>query len=467
MKKGQTYIGKVSEVRFPNRGIVTCEDGEAMVKNVIPGQTVEFVAGRKKSGMCEGRLLSIIEQSILEDSSNCCPHFGVCGGCSYQSMSYANQLELKKTQVLKLLQSVADTFEFEGIIGSPAEQGYRNKMEFSFGDECMGGELALGMHRRGSFYDIVNVSQCHIVDSDFRMILSATLDFFSNEGLPFYHKMKHTGFLRHLLVRKGIKTGELMVDIVTTTQHDYDFKRYTDMLCALPLAGSLVSVLHTENDSLSDVVCNDRTYVLHGRDYIYEELLELRFKITPFSFFQTNTLGAEVLYAKVAEYAGNCDNKVIFDLYSGTGTIAQILAARATGTRVVGVEIVPEAVEAAVLNASLNKIGNCDFICGDVLKVVGELTDKPDFIILDPPRDGIHPKAIGRIIDFGVENIVYVSCKPTSLARDLEILQAHGYVAKKVCCVDMFPATANVETVCLLSKLHEAKHHVNVKLDMD
>ena len=127
----------------------------------------------------------------------------------------------------------------------------------------------------------------------------------------------------------------------------------------------------------------------------------------------------------------------------------------------------PEAVEAAVLNASLNKIGNCDFICGDVLKVVGELTDKPDFIILDPPRDGIHPKAIGRIIDFGVENIVYVSCKPTSLARDLEILQAHGYVAKKVCCVDMFPATANVETVCLLSKLHEAKHHVNVKLDMD
>lgn len=452
MKKGQTYIGKVSEVLFPNKGIVTCEDGDAVVKNVIPGQTVELVAGRKHSGLCEGRLVSIIEKSELEDSSNCCPHFGVCGGCTYQSMSYHNQLELKREQVLKLLKPVSDSFEFEGIIGSPRECEYRNKMEFSFGDECMGGDLALGMHRKGSFYDILNVPECHIVDEDYRKVLVATLDFFKGEGLPFYHKMRHTGFLRHLLVRKGLKTGEMMVDIVTTTQIEYDFARYTETLKSLQLDGELVSILHTENDSLSDVVCNDRTVILHGRDYIYDELLGLRFKITPFSFFQTNTFGAEVLYSKVAEYSGNCDNKVIFDLYSGTGTIAQILASKATGARVVGVEIVEEAVEAAKINAAENGIENCDFICGDVLKVVGDLTEKPDFIILDPPRDGIHPKAIGKIIDFGVDHIVYVSCKPTSLARDMEILIAHGYEPQKACVVDMFPATANAETVMLFSK---------------
>ena len=469
MKKGQIYEGKVTDVNFPNKGIAECEEGTAIVKNTIPGQRIRFAVNKKKGGKCEGRLLEVLEASYLENNENVCPHFGECGGCTYQNVGYEAQLNLKKNQVKKILDGVCMDYEFLGIEGSPITEGYRNKMEFSFGDEKKDGPLALGMHRKGSFYDIVTVENCRIVDEDFRRILHAVLEYFKEKNLPFYHKLKHEGFLRHLLVRKAKKTGEILVDIVTTSQMDFNVacgdKSFADMILMLPLKGTISGILHTVNDSLADVVSNDRTDILYGKDYITEELLGLRFKITPFSFFQTNSLGAEVLYDRVRSFVGAVDNKTIFDLYSGTGTIAQILAPVAK--KVVGVEIVPEAVEAARENAALNDLDNCEFIAGDVLKVVGELKDKPDIIVLDPPRDGIHPKAIEHIINFGVDRIVYVSCKPTSLARDLEIFRDRGYRMEKAVCVDMFPGTYHVETVCLLSKLHEAKYHVNVKLDMD
>ena len=451
MKKGEIYQGVVVRVDFPNKGIVEVEGEKVIVKNTIPGQKVEFQINKKKGGKCEGRLINVIEKSELENCDNICKHFGICGGCTYQSMSYEAQLNMKEAQVKKILDVVCSDYEFEGITGSPITTGYRNKMEFSFGDEEKDGPLALGMHRRGSFYDVVKVDGCRIVDEDFRKILVATNEYFGDKGLKFYHKMRHEGYLRHLLVRKAKKTGEILVDLVTTTQVAFDLTEYTELIKGLDYEGELVGILHTSNDSLSDVVANDTTEILYGRDFITEELLGLRFKITPFSFFQTNSLGAEVLYDKVRSYVGSVDNKTVFDLYSGTGTIAQILAPVAK--KVVGVEIIEEAVEAAKVNAGLNGLSNCEFIAGDVLKVIGDLTDKPDIIILDPPRDGIHPKAIGHIIDFGVDNIVYVSCKPTSLARDLEIFEDRGYKMVKACCVDMFPATSHCETVCLLSRI--------------
>ena len=196
------------------------------------------------------------------------------------------------------------------------------------------------------------------------------------------------------------------------------------------------------------MVQSDATHILYGQDYFYEELLGLRFRISPFSFFQTNSLGAEVLYDTARSFVGETRDKVVFDLYSGTGTIAQILAPVAK--KVVGVEIVEEAVEAAGLNAGLNGLDNCEFIAGDVLKVIDGLKDKPDLIVVDPPRDGIHPKALGKIIDFGVERMVYISCKPTSLVRDLVVLQERGYRVEKVCGVDMFPGTGNVEVVIMM-----------------
>ena len=240
---------------------------------------------------------------------------------------------------------------------------------------------------------------------------------------------------------------------------------FRDRLLALPLQGSFAGILHTVNNSLADVICNEGTTVLYGQDFFYEELLGLKFKISPFSFFQTNSLGAEVLYQKVRDYIGETKGKVIFDLYSGTGTIAQVLAPVAS--EVVGVEIVEEAVEAARENAALNGLFNCRFLAGDVLKVLDELTEKPELIVLDPPRDGIHPKALPKIIAYGVERIVYVSCKPTSLARDLETFLAGGYQVEKVGTVDMFPWTGNVETVVLLSKGEIDSKKVRVEFSLE
>lgn len=449
MKKGQILEGTVKEVKFPNKGIVEAEDREVIVKNTVPGQEVRFAVNKLRKGKAEGRLLEVLKPSPIEIEPSC-PHFGTCGGCVYQNLPYEEQLKIKEGQVRELLESVCQDLVFEGIKASPRQYGYRNKMEFSFGDEVKDGPLALGMHKRGSFYDIVSVPECRIVDKDYNKILACVLEYFREKGASFYHKLTHKGYLRHLLVRKGAKTGEILVDLVTTTQEEHDLLPLVTKLMMLKLEGCIVGILHTKNDSLADVIQNDGTEILTGRDSFYETLLGLNFKISPFSFFQTNSLGAEVLYETARSYVGETKNRVIFDLYSGTGTIAQMLAPVAK--KVVGVEIVEEAVAAAKENAALNGLENCEFIAGDVLKVIDNVTDKPDLIVLDPPRDGIHPKALEKIINFGVERIVYISCKPTSLVRDLEVLQARGYAVERAVAVDMFPGTGHVETVCLLSR---------------
>ncbi|PXV87864.1 23S rRNA m(5)U-1939 methyltransferase [Lachnotalea glycerini] len=449
MKKGQVYEGIVEKVNFPNKGVINVEDKKVIVKNAIEGQKVLFSVNKIRKGRGEGRILEILEKSPIELDQPVCVHFGSCGGCTYQNLSYDEQLSLKKRQVKELLDSVIQTdYVFEGIKGSPRQFGYRNKMEFSFGDEVKDGPLSLGMHKRGSFHDIVTVNECQIVDKDYNLILSCVLNYFQEREISFYHKMQRKGYLRHLLVRKGQKTSELLIDLVTTSQEEQDLTPLVEALKNLTLDGKIVGILHTINDSLADVVQSDETRILYGQDYFYEKLLGLQFKISPFSFFQTNSLGAEVLYETAREYIGTIKDKKIFDLYSGTGTIAQILAPVAK--KVIGVEIVEEAVEAARVNAKLNDLHNCEFIAGDVLKVIDSIEDKPDLIVLDPPRDGIHPKALEKIIAYGVDRLVYISCKPTSLVRDLEILQERGYQVERAVAVDMFAGTVHVETVILM-----------------
>ena len=485
MKKGQLYEGIVKRVDFPNKGVIEHKEGKVIVKNAMPGQKISFAISKIRSGKYEGNLKKVLERSPLEVRDKACHSFGDCGGCSYQTMSYENQLQMKQDQVKRLIDQVCEDYTFENILGSPAEWGYRNKMEFSFGDEYKDGPLSLGLHKKRSFHDIITTDDCAIVDNDFNLILRCVLEYGLELGAEYFHKLSHKGYLRHLLIRRAVKTGELLVNIITTTQEEEllvkltqrqeteenqkleqvaagqqtadiqitrqdVFTQLVKRLLSLPLGGKITGILHTYNDSQADVVKSDRTVLLYGRDYIYEELLGLRFKISTFSFFQTNSLGAEVLYSKVREYVGDTKDKRIFDLYSGTGTIAQLLAPVAG--KVTGVEIVEEAVAAARENAAMNKLDNCEFLAGDVLKVIDSLLDKPDIIILDPPRDGIHPKALDKIIDFGVEKIVYISCKPTSLARDLEVLQAKGYQVEKVCAVDMFPQTVHVETAVLITR---------------
>lgn len=457
MKKGMEYQGVVEKIDFPNKGTVNCgEDGVALVKRTLPGQKVSFTVSKKRAGKCVGRLKEVLEKSPLENVEPFCPHFIDCGGCSYQTMNYENQTKLKEDMVHRILDEVVinKDYEFEGILKSPSQWEYRNKMEFSFGDEYKDGPLALGLHKRDSFHDIVTARECKIVNKDYNLILECVLEHFSQRDVKFYHKMKHEGYLRHLLIRRGVKTNQIIVSIVTTSdaqgEKAADIKGLVEKLCKLDLDCQLKGVLHIINDSLADIVQSDETKLLYGEDVIYEEILGLKFKISTFSFFQTNSLGAEVLYAKAREYVGATNEKVIFDLYSGTGTISQILAPVAK--KVVGVEIVEEAVETARENAKLNGLENCEFIAGDVLKVIDDITDKPDLIVLDPPRDGIHPKALQKIIDFGVDKLVYISCKPTSLARDLIILQEQGYKVEKACAVDMFPNTVHVETIVLIQR---------------
>ena len=323
-------------------------------------------------------------------------------------------------------------------------------MEFSFGDEYKDGPLSLGLHKKGSTYDVLTASDCKLVHQDMNKILMCVLEYFQNLGASYYKKMQHIGYLRHLLLRRGDTTGEILINLVTTTQEDYDLTPLVEQLLTLQLEGKIVGILHILNDSLSDVVQSDETKVLYGQDFFYENLLGLEFKITPFSFFQPNSRGAEVLYTIVRDYIGDIHDMTVFDLFSGTGTISQVLAPVAK--EVIGVEIIEEAVEAAKENSARNGLENCRFIAGDVFKVLDDIEEKPDVIVLDPPRDGIHPKALPKILDYGVDTIVYISCKVTSLARDLAMFQARGYEVVKAVAVDQFCETVHVETVCLLSR---------------
>ena len=453
MKKGQIFEGTIERVDFPNKGLVYIseEDRYVTVKNGIPGQKVRFVINKFKKGNAEGRLLEVLEKSPLETREPACGIFPACGGCMYQTMPYEEQMKMKEGQIRRLMDgAVKGEYVFEGVKASPQEFGYRNKMEFSFGDEYKDGPLSLGLHKKGSTYDVLTASDCKLVHEDMNRILVCVLEHFREEKASYYRKMQHTGYLRHLLLRRGDTTGEILVNLVTTSQEEHDLMPLVEKLSALPLEGEIVGILHILNDSLSDVVQSDETRILRGRDYFYEKLLGLEFKITPFSFFQPNSGGAEVLYETVREYIGDIQDTTVFDLFSGTGTISQVLAPAAK--KVIGVEIVEEAVKAAKENAERNGLSNCKFIAGDVFQVLDQIEEKPDVIVLDPPRDGIHPKALPKILSYGVEKIVYISCKMTSLARDLEMMQMAGYRVERMTAVDQFCETVHVETVCLLSR---------------
>ena len=470
MKKGQIFEGIIERVDFPNKGLVKVEEeGKdaryVTVKNAVPGQKVRFIINKFKKGNAEGRLLEVLENSSLETRKPVCSIFPACGGCMYQTMPYEEQMKMKEGQIRRIMDEAVDgEYLFEGVKASPKEFAYRNKMEFSFGDEYKDGPLSLGLHKKGSTYDVLTASDCKLVHEDMNKILVCVLEYFKERKVSYYKKMQHVGYLRHLLLRRGDTTGEILVNLVTTTQEEYDLSELTEQLLQLPLEGKIVGILHILNDSLSDVVKSDETRVLYGQDFFYEKLLGLQFKITPFSFFQPNTKGAEVLYETVREYIGDIRDLTVFDLFSGTGTISQVLAPVAK--KVIGVEIVEEAVEAAKENAERNGLSNCEFIAGDVFEVLDDIKEKPDVIILDPPRDGIHPKALPKILDYGVDRIVYISCKMTSLARDLELIQQRGYTVEKMTAVDQFCETVHVETVVLLSQ-QKPDDTIEIDLDLD
>ena len=427
---------------------------------------------------------------VIHDCSLC----GICGGCAYGVCTYEEQLRDKDAQMRKLMEEAqCSTDIYEGILGSPLIFAYRNKMEFSFGDSSKNGPLTLGLHRKKSFYDIVDTDHCLITHEDFNVIQRITREYFDDLGLTYMDKRSHLGYLRHLLVRRTINTSEILIDLVTTGQplipvmghrlindrvlydreaelrgeikassavNVYDEEEtlagWMELILKAKdegrIEGEIKSILHTRNDRPADAIINEHTDILYGEDHITEELCGLSFKITPFSFFQTNTRSAELIYNKAISYISDelGTEKLCFDLFSGTGTITQILAPHVR--KAVGVEIVAEAVEAAKENAALNGLSNCEFICGDVFEVLKGYPERPDAVILDPPRDGVSPKALDIIASYGVPHMVYISCKPKSFFRDLELLRGRGYEVSRMCAIDQFPWTKNCELVVKLSK---------------
>ena len=450
MKRKDIIEFEIGSMEFGGESSTLIGKRKVKMKGGITGQKVKAIVKKARSEKAEVKLLEVMENSPIE-TEEVCAHFGQCGGCSILSVPYEKQLEIKAEQVLKLFEEQdISGFEFLGIEGSPDERVYRNKMEYTFGDEVKGGPLTLGMHKKGRHLDIITVDDCRLVDEDFIKVLTSTVEYFEQKNLPYYRINSHQGFLRNLVVRKGVNTNQLMVNIVTTTQIDFDMTEYKDMILNLGTKAEVVSILHTINDGLADAVNCDELRVLHGRDYIEEVVLGLRFKISPFSFFQTNTKGAEKLYTIAREFVGDHEGKVLFDLYSGTGTIGQVMASAAK--QVYGIELIEEAVVAANQNAKLNGLDNCEFIAGDVAKVVKNLEAKPDLIVVDPPRPGVHKDAIRDISGFGANEIVYISCNPRTLVLDLKGFEAYGYKVEKVKLMDMFPNTPHVETVCLMSR---------------
>jgi len=445
MRRGSDLTLKIEKSQFPSTGIGYAEDKIIYVKNAFPGQTITGRVKRKREEFAEVKLMSVDEKADYEIEAPC-PHFGICGGCSSQSIPYEKQLEFLSEEV-KALFTDADvtTGEYLGIQGSPNQWEYRNKMEFTFGDEAKGAPLSIGMHMRGKSFGIVTVDNCKLVDEDYRTIIRLTQDYFRAQDLTYYKIMKAEGYLRHLVIRKAQNTGEILVNLVTTTQIDFDLSEYVKLLRSQNYNGNLVSILHTENNSLSDAVIPEKVNVLFGKDYIRETLLGLQFNISPFSFFQTNSKGAESLYSIVKDFMGDSKDKVVFDLYCGTGTIGQIVAGAAS--KVVGIELIEEAVEAAKENAKLNGLNNCEFLAGDVAEIIKTVKDKPDIIILDPPRSGVHPKALDYVIKFKAKEIIYVSCNPKTLVEDLKVLTERGYKVVQTKVKDMFPHTPHVETV--------------------
>ena len=381
-----------------------------------------------------------------------CPHSEFCGGCIYQGVPYEKQLAEKEMEVQRIFESkgvVPD--KMERIEGCPVQYAYRNKMEYTFGDFVKDGEMTLGMHRKRNFMSIVTVDHCQLVPEDFNLILRAVLEFSIKEEYSFYHKRSHQGLLRNLILRRGVKTGELLVNLVTSSEEGFREEAFVEELLKLPLKNKIVGILRTFNDSLADAVYCDSLKILWGQDYYTEEILGLKFRVSAFSFFQTNVEAAERLYREALALVESFEGKTVFDLYCGTGTISQILALKAKS--VLGIELVEEAVAAASENAALNRLENCAFLAGDVFEVLQNIEERPDVIVVDPPRVGIQPKALDKIISYGVKEIVYISCNPKTLAENLRYMKYYGYQCGYVKPFDNFPMTRHTECIALLSRI--------------
>lgn len=443
--KAKEVTLEIVDIDYPSNGVAYYNERKLKVKNTLPGQHIDAVIARRK-------VISLgVAKRSDKEITPVCPVFDTCGGCTYQNLSYSDELELKSYMVRKLFERAhIKDFQYLGIQGT-GDTGYRNKMEYAFGDKYKDGPLSLGLRSPGAMYQTVNNPDCTIVDSDFSKLLFYTQDFFKNTDETFYNRKHHTGTLRYFVVRKGINTGELLVSLVTTSGLQTDLASWLAGLLSLELDARIVGVQHIQSDNPGDAINPEDVAIIYGQGHYREHILGLDFKVYPMAFFQTNTLGSEILYTHVLDFLKQCyQTDVVYDLYCGTGTIGQIVS-KVAG-QVYGIDLNQESIQSARENVVINGISNCEFFAGDVKDAIGTLGAKPDVVILDPPREGLHPKALAGVMALEPPEIIYVSCKPTSFVHDIQQFQAAGYVFEKLQLVDMFPRTAHVESIGFLRK---------------
>ncbi len=467
LRRGDLVELVPTDLALGGAAVARLDDLVVFVEQALPGQTILAKISKRKKNFAEARLQEVLRPAPDQVEPRC-SHFGQCGGCRWQHLPYNRQLHFKQRQVEEALVHIGgfSGLEVQPALPSPEIYSYRNKMEYSFSpqrwvprDELGGSPdgdsaLYLGLHAKGFFDKIIDVQACHLLPPVTNDILLYVRQFAVDSGRPAYHARDHHGFWRFLVMRHARKTGELMVNLVAS-EYDPALARdfATRMQARFPV---ITSLLFSTTQSLSGVAFSEAEYLLAGKSTITEKLGDLTFEISSNSFFQTNTLQAERLYDVVVDYARLQPDETVYDLYCGAGTISLYVSHLAH--KVVGFESVRSAVEDAHQNAALNRIGNCSFVWGDLRDLLENTAEtiarygRPDVLIIDPPRGGMHPKTVAAVSRLAPERIVHVSCNPATLARDLKVLCAGPYRLTKIQPVDMFPHTAHIEVVVLLQR---------------
>lgn len=457
---------RIEAVAAEGKALTHVDEKVVFVPYVVPGDVVDLQVKKKKHSYMEAVAVKIHEYSTLR-SEPFCRHFGICGGCKWQCLKYEEQLRAKQQQVVDNLQRIGkiELPEISPILGSRLTKSYRNKLEFGFSDKRWltedeirsnteySNKDAVGFHITGAFDKILDITECHLMDDINNRIRNDIREYASEHELTFYNLRENRGLLRSLMIRTS-NTGELMFLVQFRIENNEEKQQAMALMQHLAdTFPEITSLLYVDNHKCNDTFADQQVYVFKGQDHIFEEMENLRFKVGPKSFYQTNTEQAYELYKVARDFAALKGNELVFDLYTGTGTIANFVARSAR--QVIGIEYVPEAIEDAKVNSQINGIGNTLFYAGDMKDILNrnfiEKHGRPDVIITDPPRAGMHQDVIDTILFAAPLRIVYVSCNPATQARDLNLLDAN-YKVVKVQPVDMFPHTQHVENVVLLEK---------------
>jgi 23S rRNA (uracil1939-C5)-methyltransferase len=460
MRKGEIVEIAIENMAYGGRGIGRLDGFVVFVKGGVPGDRIKAKIYKKKKDYAEAGLVELISPSPDREDAPC-PYFGYCGGCQWQNVAYEKQLEFKREHVREPLERIGGIrdVKVQPVIPSGNRFAYRNKMEFSFSDRRWylpeeldqrkdKAEIALGLHVPGTYQKVIDIEACLLQQETGNQILNMVREYVKNSGIPVYGLKSHQGFWRFLMIRYSVAFDEWMVNLVTSE---------AKLEWVQPLAELLVrrfkrirTVVNNINSRGASIAIGEKELVLFGDGYIRDRIGAFTFQISANSFFQTNSRGAEQLYQTMAAYAEIEGSETVLDLYSGTGTIPIFLANRVQA--VTGIEISRSATVDAVKNAKDNGLENCRFICGDIREKLADITFKPDLLIIDPPRAGMHKDVLAGAMALSPGKIVYISCNPATLARDLSEM-ANAYEILEIQPVDMFPHTYHIESIALLNRL--------------